>query len=359
MILHCIPSLGGGGAERQLCYLAKSCVGANIETHIAYIHDGPNSILLNRSGTVLHRMQAAGNYDPMIIFQILKLIYKLRPHLVQTWLTQMDVMGGIAALMTGTPFIVSERFSALAYPGGWKDRLRVRIGQNAVAVVANSEAGRHYWRKLGYRRQVIVIRNGIPIREIERVKRAEITELSVPKGNRLIVFAGRYTEEKNVVLLLQALTRVVSKRKDTYVLTFGEGPLRSELERQVRTSGLDARIRIEGFSVYLWEVMKAAELFVSISTFEGNPNTVLEAIAAHCPIVVSDIPEHREFLEESSAYFANPSSVEDVETAVACALNNRAEACAKAEIAFRAVAEWSVENRAREYMYLYRSILDG
>jgi glycosyltransferase involved in cell wall biosynthesis len=271
----------------------------------------------------------------------------------------MDVIGGVAALMTGTPFVLSERASALAYPGNWKDRLRIRIGRRAVAVVANSEAGRQYWTQLGYQGRASVIRNGIPFEEIKRAQRAEMGALGVPKGDRVIVFAGRYSEQKNVVLMLKALARVAGKKKDTSVLLFGEGPLQRELERCASASGLGMRIRVEGFSDTLWAVMKAADLFVSVSTFEGNPNTVLEAMAARCPLVVSDIPEHREFLDESSAFFASASSVVDVAVTIEHALDNRAEARAKSDIAYRAVAGWSVESRAREYVDLYREIFDG
>lgn len=359
-ILHCIPSFGGGGAERQLCYLANTAAGLGMMTHVAYIHDGPNLNVLDRSRVVLHKMRAVGNYDPAVLLQLVRLIRKVRPRLVQTWITQMDVMGGLAALMTDTPFVLSERSSALAYPGGWKSRLRVRVGCRAVAVAANSEAGRRYWSEIGYRGRSRVIRNGIPIGEIERVQRAELSAWGVPNGNRVIVFAGRYSEEKNIVLMLKALERVVPKRKDVTALLFGEGPLRRELERQVNASGLAARIRVGGFSDSLLAVMKAADLFVSVSNFEGNPNTVLEAMAAKCPLVVSDIPEHREFLDESSAYFAAPSSVDEVTAAIERAMDNREEARAKAGAAYRIAGGRSVELQAREYMDLYMEILgDG
>ena len=47
--------------------------------------------------------------------------------------------------------------------------------------------------------------------------------------------------------------------------------------------------------------MKASDAFVSTSTFEGQPNAVLEAMACGCPLVVSDIPAHREFLDDQTA----------------------------------------------------------
>jgi glycosyltransferase involved in cell wall biosynthesis len=269
----------------------------------------------------------------------------------------MDVLGGLAAQMTGTPLIVSERASAPAYRDGWKDKLRAFVGKRATAIVANSEAGRSYWNGLGYRGLARVIRNGIPVADIAKAPRADLSRWGVPVGNRVIVFAGRYTEQKNVMLMLEAFEQVARKSADVTALLFGDGPLRPEVERRLSASGLADRIRVGGYCDSLWEVMKAADVFVSVSTFEGNPNTVLEAMAAKCPLVVSDIPEHREFLDESGAYFASPTSADGVAAAIGRVLDNREEARARAEAAHRIASGWSVELLAKEYMDLYGEIL--
>ena len=47
--------------------------------------------------------------------------------------------------------------------------------------------------------------------------------------------------------------------------------------------------------------MKSAAALVSPAIFEGSPNVVLEGMACGVPLVVSDIPEHRELLEDSAA----------------------------------------------------------
>lgn len=269
----------------------------------------------------------------------------------------MDVVGGLAAHITGTPLILTERASAPAYLDSWKDKLRAFVGKRATAIVANSEAGRSYWIGRGYRGVVRVIRNGIPLADIEKAPRADLGRWRVPAGNRVIVFAGRYTEQKNIMLMLEAFEHVVRKRADVTALLFGDGPLRAEAERRIRTSGLADRIKVGGYCDSLWAVMKAADVFVTVSTFEGNPNTVLEAMAVKCPLVVSDIPEHREFLGESNAYFATPSSADDVAAAIGRALDNREEAHARAEAAHRLAGGWSVESQAKEYMDLYNEIL--
>ena len=63
-VLHCIPSLLGGGAERQLCYLAAGLARRGHEVHVAFQQDGPNFPLLQESGATLHRVPARRSFDP-------------------------------------------------------------------------------------------------------------------------------------------------------------------------------------------------------------------------------------------------------------------------------------------------------
>src|SRR5262245_26828864 len=144
-ILHCIPTLEGGGGERQLAYLAAGLKQRAIEAHIAFTRRGPNFERLKASGATLHEIPLTHNHSPALLWSLWRLVRLLRPDLVQTWLTQMDIAGGMIAKLTGTPWILSERNSALSYPASLKNFCRSRIAAGADAIVANSKAGKDYW----------------------------------------------------------------------------------------------------------------------------------------------------------------------------------------------------------------------
>jgi glycosyltransferase involved in cell wall biosynthesis len=356
-VLHCIPTLGGGGAERQVAYLSEQMTRIGASVHIACLRRGPNFERVQKSGVILHELMCRNNYDPWILWQLVQMMHKVRPDLVQTWLPQMDVLGGLAAILNGIPFMMSERSCSKAYIGTWKDRLRLIVGRRAVAIIANSESGKRYWQSLSHSRTIKVIRNGIPFSEIQRSCRAadEVTGVGAP--TEVILWAGRYSAEKNPLMLLKAVRQVLTERVNAVVILFGEGPLKDDLIAMANQYGLQGRIRIEDFNPQLWSWMKRANLFVSTSLFEGSPNAVLEAAAAGCPIVLSDIPEHRELLHDDSAFFVSPSDPTAVAQGMITSLRDPEKAERKAGLAYEELSRWSVESVAAEYIRLYSAAL--
>jgi glycosyltransferase involved in cell wall biosynthesis len=114
------------------------------------------------------------------------------------------------------------------------------------------------------------------------------------------------------------------------------------------------RIRLLGVRPDIWALMKAATLFVSTSAFEGQPNAVLEAMACGCPLVVSDIPAHREFLNAGNAAIV-PLDRDAFIAAIHNALRQPTALAPSISAAKRTVAEQSPERIVAEYARLYET----
>lgn len=354
-VLHCIPTLGGGGAERQLAYLSEQMTKAGASVHIVCLRLGPNFRRVRDCGVKVHRLACRGNHDPMILWQLIETMRKVRPHIVHTWLTQMDVLGGLAAIVSGIPFVISEQSAPKAYAGTWKDVTRLFVGRRAVAIIANSESGKRYWQRAGDFRRVEVIRNGIPVLEIQQSPRVSEDAAKVLGSTEVILWAGRYSIEKDPITFLKAARRVLAERANAVAFLFGEGPLRHDLVAMLRQFGLQDRVRLEEFTTELWTWMKRANLFVSTSLYEGSPNAVFEAAAARCPLVLSDIPGHRELLHEDSASFVSPSDVGAVAQGILDALRDPEGTRRRADMAHKELSKWTLESVVGQYFTLYRS----
>lgn len=357
-ILHCVPSMGGGGAERQLCYMAEQMSRDGVNVHVAYFQDGPNVQRLNFSGAEIHHLSCLSNYDPMIIYKIVKTIRKINPHIIQTWIPQIDILAGISSILTNTPFILSERASSLAYGNRWKDRLRIAVGRKADAIIANSKEGINYWADKIKKPVLTVIRNGIPFDEILQAPKLSLPYMQIDESNEIIIFAGRYDKQKNLFNLLTALQQVLNERDKAVAIFFGDGPQKQSLINLKEKFGVRDRIKIMDYTSELWNWFKAADVFVSVSDFEGNPNTVLEAIASKCPVVISDIPEHREILDEYSSYFVPVSDTKVIADGIIKALSDHDEAQHKVENAYNKIKDWSIESVTDKHISFYHTLLN-
>jgi glycosyltransferase involved in cell wall biosynthesis len=354
--LFLVPSLSVGGAERQLALLARALSSLGVQIHVGFVHSGVNLSFVEGSDVTLHQIRCLGNYDPTILWRVLAIIRTVKPDVIQTWFQQMDVFGGLAAMLARVPFVLSERSSALAYPRTWKNSLRLAIGRRASAIVANSEGGAAYWAAQTNAPRVEVIRNGLPLDLIRAAVSADPASLGLPRDARIVLFAGRLSPEKNVDTLVQALDDVLPELLNCAALLLGEGPLRGAIQSRLARSRSRDRIYLQQFTPDVWRWMRRAAVFVSVSFFEGNPNGVLEAMAIGCPLVVSDIPPHREILDDSAALFCNPHSVPDVAGAIRKALGDTATANARVEVARQRSAQWTIADAASQHISLYKRL---
>lgn len=321
--------------------------------HVAYHLDEPRLIEGSASCVTMHKLGNHSNHDPRLLWELIKVVRRIKPDLIQTWLLQMDVLGGLAAVVTGTPLLMTERSVAAAYGGLWKEALRNWIGRRAALVVANSRGGREYWVSTKRTRPIEIVRNAVPVAKIKQEFAACLEICDVGESAEIVLFAGRYSPEKNVFVLLDALGLVLSERPTAIALLFGAGPLKGELEARVKLYRLEDRVKVLDYTQYLWRWMKRASVFVSVSLFEGSPNVVAEAAAAGCPLVLSDIKQHRELFGDNAARFVGLGEPAEIARGILDVLQNPEDTKTRAQNAYEIVSCLTVEAFADSYLSLY------
>ena len=100
------------------------------------------------------------------------------------------------------------------------------------------------------------------------------------------VGAGRLSAQKNFALLIAAFAQI-AKPSDRLTI-YGEGPDRPALERQITRLGLGGQVALPGYVKSLIAELRAADMFVLSSDYEGVPAVIVEALAAGLPIVATD-----------------------------------------------------------------------
>jgi len=354
-LLHCIASLGAGGAERQLAMLTHQLPRYGWEIHLAVLDGGVFEKELAPSA-VVHHIRHRGSRDVRIPFRLAALIGRIRPLLVQTWLTKMDILAGLAAISRSVPWIATERSSALAYPARLENHLRSFLLPHADAVVANSRGGLDVWKRSAARQIQRIIPNGISPPAGNAAPPPDW--LTANAGSPLVVFAGRLSEEKRLPTLIRAMAEV-RRQVPAITILCGMGPMRAELQATARALSIEDAVIFAGFVSDVASVVRRADAFVSISRFEGFPNAVQDAMVCGTPLIVSDIPSHREFLDETAARLVDGDDVSKIAAAIVDCLRFRDDARNRAAEALRRTAAWSSEAMAGQYDALYRKLLAG
>ncbi|HEX5562520.1 MAG TPA: glycosyltransferase family 4 protein [Nocardioidaceae bacterium] len=111
-------------------------------------------------------------------------------------------------------------------------------------------------------------------------------ELGVEPGTRLLVTVARLAPQKGLDLLLDAVTQVGGDHRVLAVVA-GDGPLREPLQQRVDADGLP--VRLLGRRSDAPDLMRAADVVVVPSVWEGQPLVVQEALRVGAPIVATDV----------------------------------------------------------------------
>jgi glycosyltransferase involved in cell wall biosynthesis len=329
------------------------------DVHVGLCRGGVHYEHLQLGNVVVHQLGNISSKNPRLFLRINALIRELRPDLVQSWLPYMDILGGVAALWNDVPWVVSERASELAYKRPrWLYWMRRCLGRRASAVVANSATGGFYWRHiLPTDRPVTTVPNSV---DVEAIRRAPLPGhiASTDQGKNLVLVVGRLTDQKAVEIVIQAVS-LIAGRGDFRVLILGDGPLRTELAAMVSRSGLNDHIVMLPYQPDWWGLLRIAKALVSVSRYEGHPNVVLETMAAGCPLIVSDIPEHREFLDDESACFVKGEDPPALAKAVISILSDPVSAIQRAGRASKRVDSLTIRAVADAYEAVYGSVMRG
>jgi glycosyltransferase involved in cell wall biosynthesis len=352
-VLHCIHSLQGGGAERQLQLLANNSASLGMHAAILCVRDeGREAISPSVPIFVAGR---AYHCDPRLILDIRRAMRAFHPDIVHLWIPEViSIPALVLAAMHGTPSIFSYRWAM-----HWHRPLAViEFALAAIfssTVISNHAVTQDAWpyRWLFRSKQGTIIPNGAISFPVARGTKLNRQWQDLP----IVLYAGRLTRMKNLDCLLRAIALLQCKRPCRLVIC-GEGEDRPLIEARAVTLGIREQVELLGFQNSLSPVLTVADVLVLPSWSEGMSNVLFEAMAYQLPCVISDIPSHRELvaLRECARLF-DPHSPEDL----ACALQELLESEELSDryrmAGLSVLQEYSVETMVSRYAEAYQKAL--
>jgi glycosyltransferase involved in cell wall biosynthesis len=112
------------------------------------------------------------------------------------------------------------------------------------------------------------------------------TEAASPEDGPTVLSIARLTKQKRLDLLIRAFAHV--RIANARLIILGEGEEREQLLSLAQQLGVENQVEMPGYVADVSAALHQADLFVLTSDYEGLPAALIEAMAANCPILVSD-----------------------------------------------------------------------
>lgn len=302
-ILHVITGLNTGGAEMMLLKLVSNIDPQNFQNVIVTLMDGGD--LLQDFEAKGVKVQSLGMEKGSVrfasIFRLMKIMRAEKPDVVQTWLYHADLIGLIAAKLTGKKRLawnlrrsdVNWSEGSLLSKGVLK--LLAKLSSWPDAVFANSKTGIASHKRIGYKPKLwVYVPNGFDMNKFVRqpgARKKLLDELRLPEDVFLIGLVARLDPIKDHQGFLKAAKLLRDRFPQAHFVLAGRGltPENAELADWIGDLQLSDCVHLLGNRTDVHHLMSAFDIASLVSLSEGFPNVVGEAMACETPCVVTDV----------------------------------------------------------------------
>jgi len=370
VVFQILPSLVVGGAERLVVHLIEHlsrerfspvciCLESPLGTHY--------EARVRASGAPLYFLGKGAGASGSVLRQLNALFRQYRPAVVHTHIIGLNYAYPLM-LRYRTPARVHTVHSLAQREvgvrvGAWVRQLAFRYRLGGVVPVAVADEVRASIQQLYGYPDPPLIPNGIPTDEYapDPDARAQWRQVhGIEPHATVLTHVGRFAPPKNHALLIEAFAQVRSDAP-LYLLLVGGGELENTVREQVAGLGLQERVRFLGVRADVADILRASDVFVLSSRVEGNPMSVMEAMAAGLPVVSTAVGGVPELVREGVTGLLVPS--EDagaLAQAMQALVDDPVRRQAMGEAARQyAVAHFDIRHTVRGYEQLYESLLKG
>ena len=358
-VLHIVRNLNDGGMERVVADLARAADPAVFEMHVMVLRKFGRFATSAGPHTTLHRAPRMTRLSVLRPAALAAAIKRIAPDVVHAH-SGLWYKVARAARLAGVPVVYTDH--GRQHPDPWTyrclDREAARLTRRVVGV--SRALGDYLVTRVGVPAgKVEVIVNGIDLSMLDA--RLALAKGEHRRGDAPIVIGtlGRLEPVKGYDVLLAALAQWPADGPRVEVLVAGDGSQRNALEVLAHRLDVADRIRFIGWVEEPELFYPLLDVFVLSSRSEGTSVSLLEAMAASCPPVVTNVGGNGEVLGAELRDWLVPSEdpaalvAKLVTLAGSATLRRRLGAVARARIA----AVYDLSHTARRYADLYHSVV--
>jgi len=314
-ILRIIARLNVGGPARHVIWLTEALSRDGFESVLVTgsVPDNEDSLEWFAADVGVTPLQVKemsrelSFSDVRSFFRLLKIIFRERPDVIHTHTAKAGTLGRFAGLLyrffSRKPIRIVHTYHGHVFHGYYGrfktglfifiEKVLARIATDRIVTI--SELQRREINEsfgVGKSSQFAVIPLGLDLEMIgnAEVKRNLKSELGFNEDAFLIGFSGRFTEIKNLKMLLRVVETLHSRgRKDFGLVMIGDGHLRNELEKESKSLMSGEFVRFIGVVDNPFEFIGALDCVALCSLNEGTPLSLLEAMAMGKAVVSTEV----------------------------------------------------------------------
>ena len=240
--------------------------------------------------------------DLRALWELVRTFRRLRPKFVHTHSSKAGILGRLAAWLAGVPCILHTIHGYGVTPAQpfWQQRaliaLERMVGRVTTHWIAVSQADRRRGIEWGLftASKVSVVRPGIdPTAFAARLESSERDRLRAMLGvgpdHLLVGTVSCLKPQKSPEDFIRVAALVCERVAEAKCVLVGDGALRPQIEALIQARGLKDRVTLLGWRRDVAALMKAFDVFVLTSQWEGLPCAMLEARASRIPIVATRV----------------------------------------------------------------------
>ena len=321
-ILHIIGGGEFGGAEQHILSLMEEFKKRDFITpYVVTFYDAEFSKKLKELGIQVIVIKDLNRFDFRHLYKELVTIFrKIQPDIVHTHGVRANFFGRLAAKTAKVPLILTTVHSFLKhdYPKPISWALAALMNKSTQGIthhyVAISKAIKDDLLSSGIPdSKVSVIYNGIyvenysPTEELMTNGAHLRKEWDLPDNAFVIGTTARLVPVKGLQYLIKGLSIALQEDKTLYLVIIGDGPEKEELIKLSDQLGIGSHIRFVGFRKDVPACLSAIDLYINTSISEGQSLSLLEAMAAEKPAIVTAVGGMKEMVENGRTGIQIPS----------------------------------------------------
>jgi glycosyltransferase involved in cell wall biosynthesis len=369
-IFHVITTLDKGGAESHLVALCRGQRARGADVTLVYLKgDGFWAPTFEAMGVRTIALGSTRYADPGAILRLRRELHRAAPDIVHAHMPPAELYTRIVlGLRPRQPLVISKHIDRFRfYPGPGSDWLERWSASPAAAVICISHAVHDYFAErwpTTLRRKLVTIHYGleaISSSDAEGAARELRKDWGVRDNEVLFGIAARFVEQKSIDTLLRAFAMLLQSTSEPVRLAIvGRGPLEANLRALASELGIQDQVVWGGFQTNIPAVMRAFDVFVLSSIYEGFGLVLLEAMEASRPIIASGVSAIPEVVADgTTGLLVPPQQPAALAEAMGQLLDPAVRARMAAEGRKRLIEVFGVDRMIDQTMNVYTDVLSG